>query len=92
MTGNMKSIPNVDSINFEDVDILMKQLKKLDRDERVLIGLFFYEQLSVDKIAEILSLESSRVRRKIDRILPQLIVTPESAEQPGESLRELYGS
>ena len=42
MTGNMKSIPDVDSINFDDVDILMKQLKKLDRDERVLIGLFFY--------------------------------------------------
>lgn len=79
--GNTKMYqPN----NSNEVDILMGQLKELSHPERVLLGLFYFEQLSAEEIAPILSMKVSQVYENLNRILPHLHQKPALAT-PGKN-------
>ncbi len=61
------------------VDILLGQLKQLKKEERVLIGLYFYEQLSLEEIAFVLHKSVEEIQKQLEQILPRLILKPEES-------------
>ena len=50
-------------------DITFGRLQQLDQRERVLVGLYFYESLSVDEIGMVLHQSSSEIHRQLKAIL-----------------------
>ncbi len=74
-----------------NVDIMLGQLKKLKRNERVLLGLYFYEQLSIEEIAFILKKSVSEVQSQLEQILPRLILNTKKDAQLEPFLFEISG-
>jgi DNA-directed RNA polymerase specialized sigma subunit len=87
----MKNIPVEGTVPSDKVDILMEQLQKLRQEERVLIGLYFYEELSIEEISDLLSIKAIRVKEMINQILPKLLLTGERQEKLNKSFLEAYG-
>lgn len=57
-----------------DVDILLENLKRLRREERILIGLYFYEQLTISEIRDVLHRPIEEIREELARLLPMLVL------------------
>ncbi|GEM_PF-6541799 len=65
------------------MDITLERLKQLNRQERILIGLYFYERLSIDEIAVVLQQSSRSVQSMLEEVFPKLfrdVVTEENFE------------
>ena len=88
----MKNNPVQDSVPTDRVDILMEQLQKLRQEERVLIGLYFYEELSIDEISDLLSIKAVRVKQMINQILPKLMLSGNRQKKIDKSFLEAYGT
>lgn len=73
------------------IDILIHQLKKLSQDERILLGLYFYEKLTVEEIGAVLHREPSAVVQILKRILPHLHVKQESLSDQQNLMSEIFG-
>ena len=80
-----------DSIKQTEVDILLQQLKQLSRNDRVLLGLYFYEKLTVEDIASVLSIEQKKVKTALNRIIPYLKKKPFSVKSRNKSYLEISG-
>ena len=50
-------------------DITLGRLQQLDQRERVLVGLFFYESLTVDEISMVLHQDRSEIHHQLQAIL-----------------------
>ena len=50
----------------------MEQVQKLPQKYRVIIHLFYYEEMSIKEIAEILKLKESNVRARLTRARQKL--------------------
>lgn len=68
------NVPLEDRINFrqEDEQSLDEALRCLDEKDRVLLHLFYYEQLSTRDIAELLNRKESTVRTQLTRARQRL--------------------
>lgn len=73
------------------VDILLGQLKQLNKEERVLMGLYFYEQLSLEEIAFVLGKSEEEVQAQLEQILPRLILKPEETSSFEPIVFEISG-
>ncbi len=82
---------NKEDLGSVRVDIVMDQLKKLDKNERILIGLYFYEQLSIEEIAVILSIDERDIREQLYRVLPKLRFISETEINSNTIFSEVYG-
>jgi len=87
----MKGSMNKEDLGSVRVDIVMDQLKKLDKNERILIGLYFYEQLSIEEIAVILSIDERDIREQLYRVLPKLRFISETEINSNTIFSEVYG-
>jgi DNA-directed RNA polymerase specialized sigma24 family protein len=74
-----------------EVDILLQNLKKLSQDDRVLLGLYFYEKLSVEEIATVLRWEMGQVKRSLDQIIPLLTSKQPATNEFEHSFTEFFG-
>jgi len=74
-----------------EVDILLEQLKKLSREDRILVGLYYYEGLGVEEIAGILNWNAEKVRTGLNRIFPHLFLKPSSSSDEMDMILELFG-
>lgn len=55
-----------------NLDITLGRLKQLSHEERILIGLFYYEKLSVPDIATALQTTAEQVQKALLKIYPKL--------------------
>lgn len=65
------------------LDITLERLKQLNRQERILIGLYFYERLSIDEIAVVLQKSNRSVQSMLEEVFPKLfqeVVTVDNLE------------
>ncbi len=65
------------------LDITLERLKQLNRQERILIGLYFYERLTIDEIAVVLQRSNQSVQSMLEEVFPKLfqeVVTVENIE------------
>lgn len=71
-----------------DVDILLGQLRKLEKADRLLVGLHFFEKLTIEEIALIMGLTPDEVQNHLDRIKP-LLITTMTEDQATETISEM---
>jgi len=53
----------------KELDITLGVLKELNQEQRVILGLYFYENVSVQQIARILHMQECQVRATIEMVL-----------------------
>ena len=70
---------NRESTSGLSLDITLGRLQTLEKQERILIGLYFYERLSVEEIAIVLQQSSDSIQTMLDGIFPKLF--PELARE-----------
>ncbi len=73
------------------VDITLGRLKQLNQTERTLIGLFYYEELTVEEIAIILQRDKDQVQTDINNIFPKVFASPSRQEALGKMTSEVIG-
>lgn len=78
-------------MQFSQIDILLAQLKKLSRADRILLGLYFYEKLTIQEIAVILGISPKSVEADLERIAPCLEFEPASSREPRDVFSEIFG-
>jgi len=62
--------------NGVDAKFCLENLKKLDSEEQVLVGLYFYESLTVDEISVILEKDSSDIDVSLRKIFSLIVKKP----------------
>ncbi|GAB4339043.1 MAG: hypothetical protein Kow0037_23600 [Calditrichia bacterium] len=77
-------------MNFE-ADILMEQLKKLNQEDRVLIGLYFYERLTLDEMSIVLEQSNEVLRKRLTELIPMLKLRPVTNHNYSETQIEMFG-
>ena len=78
--------------NGVDAKFCLENLKKLDSEEQVLVGLYFYESLTVDEISVILEKDSSDIDVSLRKIFSLIVKKPAGKEEkiqlvPSDALR-----
>ncbi|RMF61112.1 MAG: hypothetical protein D6748_02390 [Calditrichaeota bacterium] len=63
-----------------NVDITLGRLKKLSKSERILVGLYFYERLSIEEIALVLQKSNQSIQEKLNQIYCKLLNEPVSEQ------------
>ncbi|GAB4380502.1 MAG: hypothetical protein Kow0042_30630 [Calditrichia bacterium] len=84
------SLPRQGTSRIE-MDILMEQLKKLSRKDRIIMGLCFYENLSVEETAEILGESTEYIKERLAKILPAMQSRKLSAQNESSALSWAVG-
>lgn len=56
-----------------ELQVLLDRLKGLEHEERIIIGLYFYESLTVEEIAAIVNQQSEQITRLLQQIYPKLL-------------------
>ncbi len=69
-------------------DILLSQLRELSLNERTILGLFFYEKLTVIEIATVLNWQIQKVENTLQRVLPRLL-TVQNDKDPATEYTEM---
>lgn len=64
--------PELTTINNEMKEILVSELKNLAEADRLFVGLFYYENLSYEEIAEILGTSIYKASQNHERIIKVL--------------------
>lgn len=59
-----------------EVDILMGKLKKLSSQDRMVLGLYFYERLTVDEISGLLGWSGAEIEKMLKKIFPEIVMNP----------------
>lgn len=67
--------------NGADAKFCLENLKKLDSEEQVLVGLYFYESLTVDEISVILEKDSNDIDVSLRKILSKIVKKPAGKEE-----------
>ena len=75
----------------EQVDILLEQLKALSQEDRILLGLYFYEKLSFNEIAVILNRNVQAVEQHIQRISAYISVKTAAMAESEDHFMEIFG-
>ncbi len=87
----MGKVKTGNPVSSWEVDVLIGQLKKMSRNDRILVGLYFYEGLSVEEIALILNWSTEKVRVGLNRIFPRLVVKSSASSDEKDLVLELFG-
>ncbi|HFE64572.1 hypothetical protein B1H10_00920 [candidate division KSB1 bacterium 4484_188] len=87
----MDNLSGNQELQSSSVDILLAQLKKLSHADRVLLGLYFYEKLSIEEISVILSTSPRMVESDLERIAPYLELKPISTHESRDAFSEIFG-
>lgn len=66
--------------NGVDAKFCLENLKKLDSEEQVLVGLYFYESLTADEISVILEKDSKDVDASLHKIFSKIVKKPTGKE------------
>lgn len=66
--------------NGIDAKFCLENLKKLDSEEQVLVGLYFYESLTVDEISVILEKDRKDVDVSLRKIFSKIVKKPAGKE------------
>ncbi len=56
----------------KELDIALGVLKELTREQRIIIGLYFYENLSAAQISQILGSKEEQVQATIEMVLRKI--------------------
>ncbi len=73
-----------------EVDILMGKLKKLSSQDRMVLGLYFYERLTVDEISALLGWSGAEIEKMLKKILPEIVINPLEMNHSEYSSLEMF--
>lgn len=66
--------------NGIDAKFCLENLKKLDSEEQILVGLYFYESLTADEISVILEKDRKDVDVSLHKIFSKIVKKPAGNE------------
>lgn len=62
------SVVDIECMNIEENDIVMKELKKLKEEDRKIFTYYYFNSKSIKKIAKILNIKENKVKSRLFRI------------------------
>lgn len=75
----------------EEQDIVVAALKQLTNQERVILGLHFYEGLDVEEIAQILNQPAGKVETWLKQILSKIRLVKPDEDPYGNIVNQIFG-
>jgi DNA-directed RNA polymerase specialized sigma24 family protein len=70
------------SLKANSADILLQKLKRLSREERILLGLYFYEGLTIQEIVEVLHWDTFKIQSMLENLFPDVNFFNENSWEP----------
>lgn len=74
-----------------DGHVALARLRQLSTEERLLVGLYYYENLSANDIAAVLERPAAAVEADLDAVFVKLAADPSQPEPVHQYARELLG-
>ncbi len=75
----------------EEQDIVVAALKQLSNQERVILGLYVYEGLNVEEIAEVLNQSSMKVTSWLQEIFKKIQLVHVENDPYGDLVNQIFG-